>query len=84
MDEALEGAAHAAGIRWVKSKGWKGRQGRHLGGSHARPGTPHEIPSTEAKAAWEMVRRLSRLPGWGKRKIAAQQLLPLLTYGSFF
>jgi len=32
-------------------------------------------------AAWAIVRRLSRLPPRGKRKIVAQQLLPILTYG---
>jgi len=31
IDEALEGAAREAGIRWEKSKNWKGRQGKHLG-----------------------------------------------------
>jgi len=38
--------------------------------------------SQKAKAAWEVVRRLSKLPARGKRAILTQQLLPILTYGS--
>ena len=36
--------------------------------------------SQKAKATWEIVKRLSRLPPRGKRKIAIQQLLPILAY----
>jgi len=32
-------------------------------------------------AAWEVVRRLNRLPAVRKRKMAVQQILPILTYG---
>jgi len=35
----------------------------------------------KAKAAWEVVKRLSKLPAKGKRTILTQQLLPILTYG---
>jgi len=35
----------------------------------------------KARAAWEMIRRLSRLPALGQRKIVTQQILPILTYG---
>jgi len=34
----------------------------------------------KAKAAWEVVRRLSKLPARGKTAILTQQLLPILTY----
>jgi len=37
--------------------------------------------SQKAKAAWEVVKRLSKLPAKGKRSILTQQLLPILTYG---
>jgi len=37
--------------------------------------------SQKARAAWEVVRRLSRLPAAGKRKIVIQQILPILRYG---
>ena len=31
MDDALEAAALVAGIRWVRSKDWKGSRGKQLG-----------------------------------------------------
>jgi len=31
LDEALEGAARVAGVRWDHDKDWKGNKGRHLG-----------------------------------------------------
>lgn len=35
----------------------------------------------KARAAWEIVRWLGRLPAREQRKIVVQQILPILTYG---
>jgi len=31
MDDALEPAAREAGIRWDRTKDWRGKHGKHLG-----------------------------------------------------
>ena len=81
VDKALGEAGREAGIRWDTEKNWKGNKRKHLGvviGDQAR----HQKYRTQkARAAWNMVRRLSKLCPGGKRKIITQQILPILTYG---
>jgi len=62
-------------------KNWKGKQGKHLGVIMGDQRRHQKYRTQKAKAAWEMVRRLSRLTALGKRKIVTQQILPILTYG---
>ena len=81
LDEALEGAARAAGIKWDRDKDWKGNKGRHLGVVMQDQRRHQKYRCQKSKAAWEVVKRLSKLPASGKRKILTQQLLPILTYG---
>jgi len=81
MDRALGEAAEVAGIRWDKEKNWKGKGGKHLGVIMGDTRRHQKYRAQKGKAAWEVVRRLSRLPALGKRKIATQQLLPIITYG---
>jgi len=80
MDEALTAAAEAAGVRWDHDKDWRGNRGKHLGVVMQDQRRHQKYRSQKAKAAWEVVRRLSRMPAEGKRKILTQQLLPILTY----
>ena len=74
-------AGAKAGIRWDREKNWKGNRGTHLGvvvGDRIR----HQKYRTQkASAAWNMVRRLSKLSAAGKRKVIVQMILPILTYG---
>jgi len=81
LDEALNAAAEEAGVKWDRDKNWTGNKGRHLG-VVMQEQRHQKYRSQKAKAAWEVVRRLSKLPAGGKRVIATQQLLPILTYGS--
>jgi len=81
MDEALEGAAKEAGIKWDRDKDWKGNKGKHLGVVMQDQKRHQKYRCQKTKAAWEAVRRLSNLPAKGKRAILTQQLLPILTYG---
>jgi len=81
MQDALEEAARVAGVKWDASKHWKGRQGRHLGVIMQDQQRHQRYRSQKTKVAWEVIRRLSRLPPRGNRKIVANQLLPILTYG---
>jgi len=82
LDEALTSAAEAAGVRWDRDKDWRGNKGRHLGVVMQDQRRHRKYRSQKAKAAWEVVKRLSKLPAKGKRSILTQQLLPILTYGS--
>lgn len=70
LDRALQGAAEVAGIRWDREKDWKGKEGKHLGEVMGDQRQHQKYRAQKAKAAWEMVRRLSRLTALGKRKIA--------------
>jgi len=81
VDRALGEAAEEAGIRWDREKNWKGKQGKHLGVIMGDQRRHQKYRTQEANAAWELIRRLSRLPALGKKKIVTQQILPILTYG---
>ena len=81
MDRALQGAAEEAGIRWDREKDWKGKKGKHLGVVMGSGKRHQKYRAQRARAAWEMVKRLSKLTALGKRKIVIQQILPILTYG---
>jgi len=81
LDRALEAAARVAGVRWDHDKDWKGNKGRHLGVVMQDQRRHQKYRCQKAKAAWDVVRRLSKLPARGKRAILTQQLLPILTYG---
>ena len=83
LDEALEAAARTAGVKWDHGKDWKGNKGKlkHLGVIMQDQRRHQKYRCQKAKAAWEVVRRLSRLPARGKRSVLTQQLLPILTYG---
>jgi len=81
MDRALTEAGTAAGIRWDKEKNWKGKHGKHLGVVMGDQRRHQKYRTQKAKAAWDMVRRLSKLAAVSKRRIIVQQILPILTYG---
>jgi len=68
--------------RWDRDKNWRGNKGRHLGVVMQDQRRHQKYRSQKAKAVWEVVKRLSKLPAKGKRAILTQQLLPILTYGS--
>ena len=82
LDRAMEAAAKEAGVRWDREKNWKGNKGRHLGVVMQDQRRHQKYRHQKAKAAWEIVKRLNKLPARGKRAILTQQLLPILTYGS--
>jgi len=81
MDEALEIAGGRAGIKWDRTKDWRGTRGKHLGVVIQDKSRHQKYRCQKTKAAWEVVKRLNRLPASGKRRITTQQLLPILTYG---
>ena len=62
-------------------QGLEGKEGKHLGVIMQDQQRLQKYRAQRMKAAWEIVKRLSRLPARGKRKIMAQKLLPILTYG---
>ena len=77
--ESLESAAAEYHLQWDRSKDWK--NGVHLGVD--MNGRKHwKFRTGRAEAAFNMIRRLTRLPPEEKRKIVIGQLLPILTYGS--
>jgi len=81
IDRALEEAGNDAGIRWDREKNWRGKHGKHLGVIMGDQRRHQKYRTQRAKAAWDMVRRLSKLAAIGKRRIITQQILPILTYG---
>jgi len=81
LDNALEAAGNAAGIKWDRVKDWKGTKGKHLGVTIQDRQRHQKYRSSKTMAAWEVVRRLCKLPAKGKRALVTQQLLPILTYG---
>ena len=81
LDEAMREAASMAGIKWDRTKDWKGTKGRHLGVAMQDQRRHQKYKSQKAVAAWEVVRRLCTLPAMGERVLVTQQLLPILTYG---
>ena len=81
LDEALEAATRTAGVKWDREKDWTGNKGKHLGVVMLDQRRHQKYRCQKAKAAWEVVKRLSKLPAKGKRLILTQQLLPILTYG---
>jgi len=81
MDESLEAAGREAGIKWDSTKNWRGNKGKHLGVVIQDASRHQKYRCQRTKAAWEVVRRLSKLPASSKRGITTQQLLPILTYG---
>ena len=70
MGKALEEAGSAAGILWDKGKNWKGKKGKHLGVVMRDVRRHQKYRCQKAKAVWEVVKRLNRLPPREKRKIA--------------
>jgi len=80
LDEALEAAAKKAGVRWDHDKDWTGNKGKHLGVVMLDQRRHQKYRCQKAKAAWEVVRRLSKLPVRGKRMILTQQLLPTILH----
>jgi len=82
LDTALTAAAEKAGVKWDHGKDWRGNKGRHLGVVMQDQRRHQKYRCQKAKAAWEVVKRLSKLPAKAKRTILTQQLLPILTYGS--
>ena len=82
MDEALEEAAKKRGVKWDHDKDWRGNGGKHLGVIMQDQRRHQKYRWKKTKAAWEVVKRLSKLPARGKRAILTQQLLLILTYGS--
>jgi len=79
MDEALESAARDFHLQWDRTKDWK--NGVHLGVNIN--GKKHwKFRTGRAEAAFNMIRRLTRLPPEEKRKIVVGQLIPILIYGS--
>ena len=81
MDIALEAAAKEAGVKWDHDKDWRGNKGKHLGVVMQDQRRHQKYRCQKTKAAWEVIKRLSKLPTKGKRTILTQQLLPMLTYG---
>jgi len=80
LDEALGAAAEAAGIRWDRTKDWKGTKGKHLGVTMQDQRRHQKYRSQKAVAAWEIVKRLCKLPAKGKRTLVTQQLLPIFFF----
>jgi len=79
MDKALEGASQKYRLKWDRSKDWKDEV--HLGVN--LNGRKHwKFRTGRVGAAFNGIRRLTRLNPEGKRKIVIGQLLPTLTYGS--
>jgi len=74
-------AAKEAGIKWDRAKNWSGKSGRHLRVTMQDQRRHQKYRSQTAKAAWEVVRRLCKLPAKWKRTLSTQQLIPILTYG---
>jgi len=54
---------------------------RHLGVTMQDQRRHQKYRIQKAVAAWEVVKRLCKLPAKGKRTLVTQQLLPILTYG---
>jgi len=81
VDKALTEAGTAAGIRWDKEKNWRGKHGKHLRVVMGDQRRHQKCRTQKAKAAWEMMRRLSKLAAVSKRRLITQQILPILTYG---
>jgi len=69
LDEVLEAAADVAGIKWDRAKNWSGKKGRHLGVTIQDQRRHQKYRSQKAKAAWKVVKRLSKLPALGKRTL---------------
>jgi len=79
MDEALEEATSKYRLKWDRSKDWKNEV--HLGVN--LNGKKHwKFRTGRAEAAFNTIRRLTRLPPEEKRKVVIGQLLPILTYGA--
>jgi len=79
MDKALESVAKEFNLQWDRSKDWK--NGVHLGVD--MNGRKHwKFRTGRAEAAFNMIRRLTRLPPEEKRKVVVGHLIPILTYGS--
>jgi len=79
MDEVLEATARDFHVQWDRSKDWK--NGVHLG-VDLRGKKHWKFRTGRAEAAFNVIRRLTRLPPEEKRKVVIGKLLPILTYGS--
>ena len=79
MDEVLESTATAFHLRWDRTKDWK--NGVHQG-VNMNEKRHWKFRTGRAEAAFNVVRRLTRLPPKEKRKVVVGQLIPILTYGS--
>ena len=79
MDKGLKEAAEEWGVEWDESKNWA--NGVHLGVNLGK--RKHQRYRTQkARAAFNLVRRLSRLPPREKRKVVVGQVIPILVYGA--
>jgi len=74
VDKALTEAGTEAGIKWDREKNWKGKHGKHLGVIMGDRCRHQKYRTKKAKAAWDMVRRLSKLAALSKRRIHATNL----------
>ena len=79
MDRALGQAAEEFKLKWDRSKDWT--NGIHLGVNLCR-NRHQKFRQAKANAAFQLIRRLTRLPPREKKKIVVSQLMPILTYGA--
>ena len=79
--ESLDCAGEDMRLRWDKEKDWEGKKGKHLGVYLGDERRHWKERLKQARALWEQVRRLTRLPPKAKKMIVCGQLLPVLCYG---
>jgi len=76
LDAALEEAAAEMKMKWDHNKGWEGHLGVCVGDEKEHWAEREK----EARAAWGVIRRLTRLPPRSKEQVVLGQLVPLLTH----
>lgn len=77
----LQQAGEEMKLRWDTDKDWEGKQGKHLGVYLKDEKRHWKERVQKARAMWEQVRRLTRLPVMAKKAIVCGQLLSVLCYG---
>ena len=78
VDKCLREAAEQWGMEWDKEKEWQ--DGIHLG-VNLDPRKHQKYRTQKTRAAWGMIRRVTRLPPREKAKVVVGQFLPMLLYG---
>ena len=79
MDQCLGKAATQWGMEWDRNKDWC--NGVHLGVNLDK--RKHQKYRTQkARAMWNMVKRLTRLPPKEKAQLVVSQIILILTYGA--